>query len=470
MIKSLSEAEAAVQLEQLEQEFGLWQLRVDGFSPWRIVRFAVGLELQNMPFNSNDLPRVAMIWPCLRSLFDLIRPWPSFRYAVKSYSSALRVKTPAGYEDTYYEALLQLVPGGVRLHSYNATGYERRSLAWRGSNIDITLILVAGALLGRLLPLKGHDQIFGCIATATRSRLGKDRFPTAKVRRMFSSFLWQAWFYRRLLKKLGVKTLFVADTGERAFLKAARENGCKLVELQHGIYTPNHPDAIPHVTCLDADDQGLLLPDIVAVYGSHWADAHSQRLLGVSRRVRPIGASFIDQLKLQRLSDDREHVTTRLLVTTQGLARDALISLLREFLDSCKLPLRLDIKLHPAFDPVPTQYTEALGSDNRVNVILGSAEPDTYSLLAGCSLHLSISSACHYDALGLRVPTAVLALSNHEMVLDLVEAGQALLVRNGTQLAQIVESRSWIPVPLEVANHYFKPEFASNLSEWIPSG
>lgn len=467
MIKSLSEAEVADQLEQLERQFGLWSLRVDGFSPWRILRFAVGLELQNLPFKSNELPRGELIKACARSFLDLIRPQRSCRYAVKSFSSALRVRTEAGFEDSYYEALLQKTPGGVRLHSFNATGYDRRPLAWHGPNIDTTLIVVAGALMGRILPIKCGDQVFETIAIAIRSRMGEGRFPAARVRRMFSSFWWQAKFYRWLLKCLSVKTVFVADTGERALLKAARENGCQFVELQHGIFTPNHPDALPCASGLSADDHGLLLPDIVAAYGSHWADAHSHRLLGVCSRIRPMGASFIEQLRAQRSYVDCEDGVVRLLVTTQGLARAALISLLKEFLDSCLIPLRLDIKLHPVYDPVPGHYIEALGSDRRVNVISGSAESNTHSLLINCNLHLSISSACHYDALGLQVPTAVLALPNHELVLDLVVAGQAILIQTGSQLAKVVAEKSWISVSPEVSERYYSAGFTKNLSEWI---
>lgn len=469
MIKSFSESEASAQLQQMEQQFGLWSLRHDGFSPWRIVRFAVGLELQNLPFRSNELATGELVRACARSLFDLIRPRRPFRYAVKSYSSALRVRTEAGYEDTYYEALLQNTQGGVRLYSFNATGYDRRPMSWRGPNIDTTLILVTGALMGRLFPLKGGDQVFVTIAMAIRSRVGKDKFPAARLRRMFSSFWWQAKFYRWLLKYLRVKTVFVADTGERALLKAARENGCQFVELQHGIFTPNHPDALPCDPDLNADDHGLLLPDIVATYGRYWADTHRQKLLGVCDRIRPMGASFIERLRERRCRIACEEDAVHLLVTTQGIATDALISLLKEFLNSCHTPLRLDIKLHPAYDPRPDHYTAALGCDSRVNVIPGSAEPDTHSLLADCNLHLSISSACHYDAIGLQVPTAVLALPNHELVLDLVRTGQAILVQTGSQLAQIVADKSWKPVPLEVAQSYYSPGFANNLSEWIPS-
>lgn len=469
MTKVLSEAEASTQLEHLEQEYGLWSLRVGGFSPWRIVRFAVGLELQNLPFHSNRLSWGALARACLRSFFDMALMRGKHRYVVKSFASALRGKVAAGYEDAYFESLLQSVPGGLRLYSLNATGYEGRTLAWTGPNVDITLILAVGAVLARIFPIRGSDKVFEGIAQAISSRIPGNTFPAARVRRMFSSFWWQSVLYRRLLRYTGVKTVFVADSGERAMLKAAREIGCRFVELQHGIFTPNHPDALPRAPDLDADDPGLLLPDMVAAYGNNWAVAHRDRLLGERGRIRPVGASFIEQLRMYRRGAKPSDEVVRVLVTTQGLAREELIALLRDFLQASCVPLRLDIKLHPAFDASPDRYLEALGGDSRVMVIPGNAEPDTHRLLAGCSVHLSISSACHYDALGLRVPTLVLALPNHEVVLDLVKTGQALLVHSANQLAEIVAARAWIPVPAELADGYYKAGFADNLSEWIPA-
>lgn len=468
MTKTLSEAEAATQLEQLEREHGLWSLRISGFSPWRIVRFAVGLDLQNLPFRSNSLPPSALAKACLRSLVDITFMRRNHRYAVKSFASALRAKGAGGYEDVYFESLLQNAPGGLRMHSLNAVGYEGRALSWAGPNVDITLILVMGAALARIFPIRGSKQVFGRIEQAVGSRIPGNRFPAARVRRMFSSFWWQSLLYRWFLRYAGVKAVFVADSGERAMLKAARETDCRFVELQHGIFTPNHPDALPRALGLDAEDPGLLLPDVVAAYGSNWVAAHRDRLLGWCGRVRPVGASFIEQLRLKRHRSKPSDEVVKILVTTQGLAREELISLLRDFLASCQMPLQLDIKLHPAYDASPNRYMEVLGIDSRVTVIPGNAEPDTHSLLVGCSLHVSISSACHYDALGLRVPTIVLALPNHEVVLDLVKTGQAQLVRSAMQLAEIVGTRAWIPVPAELADGYYRSGFADNLLEWIP--
>lgn len=468
MTKILSEAEATTALEQLEREYDLWSLRVGGFSPWRIVRFAVGLDLQNLPFRSNSLPRVALAKACLRSLMDIAFMRRKPRYVVKSFASALRARGARGYEDAYFESLLQNLPGGLRVHSLNATGYEGRPLSWSGPNVDITLILVMGAALARIFPIRGSEQVFGRIEQAVSSRIAVNRFPAARVRRMFSSFWWQSVLYRWFLRYAGVKAVFVADSGERAMLKAARETDCRFVELQHGIFTPNHPDALPRALGLDAEDPGLLLPDIVAAYGNNWVTAHRDRLLGGCGRVRPVGASFIEQLRLKRHRSKPADEAVKILVTTQGVAREELIALLRDFLANCQVPLQLDIKLHPAYDASPNRYIEVLGSDSRVSVIRGNAEPDTHSLLAGCSLHVSISSACHYDALGLRVPTIVLALPNHEVVLDLVKMGQAQLVHSAIQLAEIVSAKAWIPVTAESADGYYKAGFANNLLEWIP--
>lgn len=273
--------------------------------------------------------------------------------------------------------------------------------------------------------------------------------------------------YRRLLSYAGVKTVFVADTGERALLKAARENNCMFVELQHGVFTQNHPDVLPNRPELDSSDDGLLLPDMIGLYGGYWAKLHLHTLLGNAGRIKSVGASFIEGMRSQRRTKLTNEDSMRLLVTTQGLAREDLIALLREFLNECSIPFVLDIKLHPIYDVSVKPYLEAFSQDARVNIIAGNMRPDTYGLLENCCLHLSISSACHYDAIGLQIPTVVLKLPSHELVLDLVVAGEALIVKNGRELANIVAAKAWISISEEVADKYYHFGFSKNLLEWI---
>lgn len=466
MKKYLSEAEVAAELQILEKDYGLFSLRVHGFSPWRILRFPVGLALQNIPFQAPSLPKLLLFKACIRSLIDIARLPRAQNYAVKSYSSALRSKSSGGYDDIYFEALSKKFQGGVRFYTVNAAGYDKHLSLWQGATADTTAIVIIGYILSLCFPLREGDDVFEKISTVIAGRLGGNFFSPTRIRRMFSSFWWQSLLYSYLLRYTGVKTVFVADTGERALLKAARENHCLFVELQHGIFTPDHPDVLPINSELDSSDDGLLLPDVIGLYGDYWYNLHRHTLLGRANRIKSVGASLMEDFRLRRPTNlHRDSLS--LLVTTQGLAREELIIFLREFLSACSSPFILNIKLHPIYDINPKPYIDAFGLDGRVNFISGNARPDTYELLTTCNLHLSISSFCHYDAIGLQVPTIVLGLPNHELVLNLVLAGEALLARNGVELADIVATKSWLPVPKTTADKYYHYGFSETLAKWI---
>lgn len=467
MSMHLSEAEAAVELQILEKEHELFSLRIRGYSPWRLLRFPVSLALQNISLQAPSLSKILLIRACFRSLIDIAKMPRKQRYVVKSFASALRGEAPEGYDDVYFGNLLKTFPGGIRFYSVNAAGYDNRSSVWPGPTVDVTLLLVIGSLLAHLFPVRDGGKVFECIFLAIKSSINSQYFSAKRMRRLYSSFWWQSLLYRHLLRYAGVKTVFVADTGERALLKAARENNCIFVELQHGIFTSNHPDALSNQLGFDSSDRGILLPDMLGLYGNYWTNIHKHTLLGCAGRVKSVGASFIEEMRARRRSKLTNEDSIRLLVTTQGLARKELINLLSEFLENCSIPFILDIKLHPTYDINTIPYIEAFSQDARVNIIAGNMRPDTYGLLENCCLHLSISSACHYDAIGLQIPTVVLKLPSHELVLDLVVAGEALIVKNGRELANIVAAKAWISISEEVADKYYHFGFSKNLLEWI---
>jgi hypothetical protein len=84
-------------------------------------------------------------------------------------------------------------------------------------------------------------------------------------------------------------------------------------------------------------------------------------------------------------------------------------------------------------------------------------------LLAKADLHLSVSSACHFDAIGLGVPTAILALRNHETVMPLIDRGHAILAKSPKDLADIVTAVSELKVSSETSAFYFRPGALDNI-------
>lgn len=459
-----TEAEAGAILARFESEHRLFGMSVRGVSVWRLLRFPVGLALQNLPFERAPLPRVELLSTLFRSLRDLARLPRGVRYAVKSYVSALRIRGNGGYEDIYFERLLEEAPGGARLFSLNAAGYAGRNASSCAPSFDCTAVTILGALLARAFPVRDGDAVFARLSALVSDGLGLDDFPQGRIRRMFSSFWWQSRLYEWALCRLGARTVLAADTGERALLAACQRLGVRFIELQHGIFTPDHPDALPVSALRDAVAADLLLPDMVALYGDYWLARQANSALGKVGRLLSAGSSVIAKFRARRAAEFRPSADSpSMVVTTQGIDRDALISFLSRFLALYEGPCQLTVKLHPAYDSSLELYIKMLGGDSRVRVVGGRDDPNTYELLARSDLHLSIASACHYDALGIGTPTLVIGLAGHQLVRDLLDAGDALFAGSPEELAEIVSRRAWSPVSEAVSGKYFRHGFVQNL-------
>lgn len=459
-----TEAEAAAILARFESEHRLFGLSVRGVSVWRLLRFPVGFALQDLPFERTPLPRDELLSTLFRSLRDLARLPRGVRYAVKSYVSALRIHGNGGYEDIYFERLLEEAPGGARLFSLNAAGYAGRTASSSALSIDCTAVAILGALLARAFPVREGDAVFARLSGLVSEGLGLDDFPQGRIRRMFSSFWWQSRLYEWVLRRLGARTVLAADTGERALLAACKLLGIRFIELQHGIFTPDHPDALPVSALRDAEAADLLLPDTVALYGDYWLARQANSALGKVGRLLSVGSSVIEKFRAGRADEFRpSQDSPRMVVTTQGIDRDALIEFLSRFLALYAGPCQLTVKLHPAYDSSLELYIKMLGGDSRVRVVGGRDDPNTYELIARSDLHLSIASACHYDALGIGTPTLVIGLAGHQLVRDLHDAGDALFAGSPEELAEIVSRRAWTPVSEAVSGKYYRHGFVQNL-------
>ena len=261
------EADIARELERFETGHRAFELSVRGVSPWRLVRFPVGLAMQAITLDRPRLMQREFFVAFLRSLRDLWCFPRQVRYIVKSYSSALRLPKGGAYEDIYFERFLECVPGGVRMYFLNAPGYSGRATAAAVRSVDATAINIIGSVLARLFPVRSGDDVFDRLGALIESHLRVPGFPARQLRRMFSSFWWQSRIYGFLLARSGARTVLVADPGERALLSACRRQGVRFVELQHGIFNPDDFDSLPRSALEGVGAAALLLPDAVALYG-----------------------------------------------------------------------------------------------------------------------------------------------------------------------------------------------------------
>src|SRR5262249_48372434 len=126
-------------------------------------------------------------------------------------------------------------------------------------------------------------------------------------------------------------------------------------------------------------------------------------------------------------------------------------------------PLQVNVRLHPGYEAGSSAFDGRFADDHRVVLWHGNRKPDTYEMIAMSDLHVSIYSACHFEALGIGTPTAILALPGHELVLDLAARGDAILVESPERLAELVHQRGWRAVPAQISDHYFRRDYIASL-------
>ena len=462
-----AESEIAALFAKFEATHEPYKIQVRGVSLWPLLRVSVGYAIQELPLSLTSLTRFQLIIATARSACDVLFNRKLVAdYVVKSYASSLRIKGKGaqGYEDVYFEELLKSKAGGLRLHSLNAPGYSNRRHGQQVVSVDCTAILTLGSALGRIFPIYDGNDAYETLASLIGRHLGVAEFSAQRIARVFASFWWQAWLYKKLLRSSKTKSVIAADSEERALAFACCGLGIQFIELQHGVLNPNDPLCLPAAALDQTTEQALLLPDALALYGDYWTTRHAHTAMGKLGRVFSVGSSTIDRYFANRVSNFQADLRCpKLVVTTQGLDRSALIAFLASFLEMYKGNCEISIKLHPAYDRSIEPYTKVLGADPRVSIISGDGEPNTYELIARSDLHISIASACHFDALGIGTPTVVLNLIGSDVVQDIVESGDAVYVKSPMELVALVTQMSWNKIPQTVSNKYFKQGFLKNI-------
>lgn len=418
----MTEKDASVALCSFETKHRLFDVLVDGWSAWRVLRFQVASAMMALPLSrarrAGALARMArMALGSIRLSLQLVigRQRDAI---IKSFTSALREKHDHRYRDVYFDALIDCNLDCYKIESRNSGKFEvNRRSAFRPADLDADVLAIIARLLAAFFPRRELDTFFASLEHRLHSELGVS-LSSRHMQLVVSTVYWQIRLYRLLIRRLRAKYVLAADSQEYALITASRRERVRFIELQHGVFTAFHPDAVPESAPGSAEQ--LVLPDCLAVFGDFW-----KRLLhGTALRriqVVPVGNGQVEgarRLREQNLAHDG---TIHILMTSQGLDSDRLATWLERMLECAPSEqVLLTIKLHPIYDAKVDAYS-ALVSKFGVRIIGGADDPDVYHLLATAHLHLSIASACHFDALGIGVPTIVIPLTGHEGVVEFVD-------------------------------------------------
>lgn len=453
-------------LRAVEQAHDLLQYRFDGWCIWPIMRFSLqmfGTTYAMLPGGPQGRRQLGHLDLAAQDVIGWLKLRPA-RYAAWTATSGLAERAGQAYKDVWFDDLLARLGSARKIEAVNNAAFlPRRQQALIPSDMTTSLLELAAIGLTRLSRLPEAERLAGRLSAALTDAFGSiERLAPRMVYRWILGFYWRKRLYRALLRRLRPAVCLVADPGKYPLVAAAKEQGCRVVELQHGLMDRHH-SAYSWTAYARPYRASMPVPDQVFVYGDHWREELAANgFWGEGLRV--VGCPRLDQYAQMRPARPAASVC-RLLYTTQGLEREPVIDFWRRVLDLArgKVELSLQIKLHPVYDTDKDPYLAAFGDDPRVQVWLGNEGPSTFELLTQASLHASISSTCHYEALGLGVPTLILPFYTHEIVLPLAVEGHAWLAHTPERLVALAVGWRELSVPPEVSTHYYRPGAVDNM-------
>jgi len=449
-------------LMALERRHALFDERHDGWSAWRAMRNPVFLAVERLPLASaptSNLRRAVRAIGQTAQLLRILLLSGRRDLLVKTARSGLRWQVGDKFRDIYFDGLLSRGWSYAKLEETNSHDFDAHAKrALYPGTLDPVVFTFWGRILGKLFPA---PVVPFCerVAHLVHQEFGV-RLDPAMLRMRVSTVHWQARLYGALLRRLRPRAVLVCDTGEYALRLASGRRRVPFIELQHGVFDQSHRDAVP--SWVEGDALELMLPDRLACRGAFWVERLADTRQGRDAAVA-VGSEAIDDARAARAEHRRDDLR-RIVLTTQGLASAALADWVARLLEAAPpdLEWQLTIKLHPVYDAGTTAYNE-FASHARVRIVDGAAQPNVFALLAAADLHLSISSACHYDAAALGVPSGVVPLAGHEEMLEATDGTSIFLASDAAQVWRRIEQASDTRGPAACTERFSTPGFIDNL-------
>lgn len=451
------------QINDVESRHDLLQYTIDGWCVWPLLRSTIRsrMDTLNVKINAPDPAEKRIL--ALRDLRAL-PTLPRARYMIVTDSSGLAEQEHGKYKDIWFDDLMLKLDDCFKLEVIDNRAFlAQRHRALIPATLTTTLFDGTRTYLAqRRIGPRVIEEIAQHFYRIVQQEFDID-LSRNWIRRRLYSFYWLKKWYSLLLWRVRPSAVLVRNAFRPEAIAAARERGIDTVELQHGLINRYQimyawsPYAVPYRATLPIADRLML-------YGAYWKDELlTTGFWGDDLRV--VGSPRLDSYRQRREQAADPDVCT-LLLTSQGVDTERVLGFLRAFLDLAReqANVHLIVKMHPRFELHRDPYTAAFGDDQRVTILAGNEEPSTFTLLTRASLHLSIYSSCHYEALGLGVPTVILPFERHEMVRHLHEAGHAALVHTPHDLLDLARRWREQEVPDAVRNYYFQEDALNNIA------
>lgn len=253
-------------------------------------------------------------------------------------------------------------------------------------------------------------------------------------------------YYTALFQRCKAKTLYLVVGYVNlhcAAIEAARRCAMRVIELQHGTFTPYHLGySFPH-----SRTPIPYSPDRMLCFGQFWPETTA---LPCQTTAHIIGAPYIQTLA-GTLSNTHK-TSNSITFTSQGVIGEQLVLFALEC--AHKLPKKQIIfRLHPS-ENLDTYQRLLTTHSLPANFSLSHGSPNIFRLLAETEIQAGVFSTTLFEGMVLGCKTIVIDMPGVEYMESVISKGDALLVKSPQEFcARIHEA----PLCRDAAYYYATP-------------
>ena len=211
----------------------------------------------------------------------------------------------------------------------------------------------------------------------------------SEMRDAYGLFYSQYYFYRFLFRFCKIRKLFLVQNGiQKGMFAAAKECGVKVLELQHGQVSDNHPAYSYPKEMVDFPEK-IYAPDIFLTFGNFWMK--NSVFPGV--KIEPLGNDFYAQ---SGSINSIENVEKKILVISSYIHGEVLSQCVKEISEKDS-SFSFYFKLHPnEFEDIE-KYQRFFAANDKIRIVTNEAT--VTELLGKTEFVLLIQSTAELEAL-----------------------------------------------------------------------
>jgi len=325
------------------------------------------------------------------------------------------------------------------------------------NTVSYSFIELLSALISRLYFYNNYKN-------DALDKINKDLGLKVNYALILKQFMASVYLNNLVLKIYKPKVVFITNYTQKAVIKAAKDLGIEVIELQHGVINKHH-HGYNIKKQIDAD----FYPDAILTTGKTEQTFFSEDSAYIqdTKKIYPVGSYYIDWMNQNfdksLISKRFNHFQKIVCVTLQWTVAKEMIA----FIDDIA-----SIEENILFILIPRVASDLSTYQNDRNNIIILKEYNCYEILMSCDFHITSYSSCGYEAPSLGIANIFVDLkhpSEETYVAYIEEHNYNYHVSNTKELACILNSdKAYVPESLKEENsNYIVPHHQTNIESFV---